>query len=46
MRGSVIKRGNSWSVVVEVGRNPTTGTRIRKWHSGYRTKKEAERARR
>ncbi len=45
MRGSVIKRGNSWSVVVEVGRDATTGRRVRKWHSGYRTKKEAERAR-
>lgn len=45
MRGTVIKRGSSWSVVVEVGRDATTGKRIRKWHSGYRTKKEAERAR-
>jgi integrase len=45
MRGSIIKRGRSWAVVVEVGRDPTTGKRIRKWHSGYRTKRDAERAR-
>lgn len=45
MRGTVIKRGNSWAVVVEVGRDPNTGKRVRKWHSGYRTKRDAERAR-
>lgn len=45
MRGSIIKRGNSWSVVVEVGRDPITGRRVRKWHSGFSTKKDAERAR-
>ena len=45
MRGTVIKRGNSWAVVVEVGRDPSTGKRVRKWHSGYRTKRDAERAR-
>jgi integrase len=41
----VIKRGKSWAVVVEVGRDPNTGKRVRKWHSGYRTKRDAERAR-
>jgi integrase len=45
VRGTVIKRGNSWAVVVEVGRDPNTGKRVRKWHSGYRTKRDAERAR-
>jgi integrase len=45
MRGTVIKRGNTWSVVVEVGRDPTSGERVRKWHSGFKSKKEAERAR-
>jgi integrase len=45
MRGTIIKRGNSWAVVVEVGRDPSTGKRVRKWHSGYRTKRDAERAR-
>ena len=44
MRGTVIKRGTSWSVVIDLGRDGT-GRRVRKWHSGYRTKKEAERAR-
>jgi integrase len=44
MKGTVIKRGGSWSVVLEVGRD-ANGRRIRKWHSGYRSRKEAERAR-
>ncbi len=45
MRGTIIKRGNSWAVVIEVGRDPRTGKRVRKWHSGFRTKRDAERAR-
>ena len=45
MRGTVIKRGRSWAVVVDVGRNPFTGQRVRRWHSGYSTKRDAERAR-
>ena len=45
MKGAVIKRGGKWSVVVDVGRDATTGRRIRRWHSGYSTKREAERAR-
>lgn len=45
MRGSIIKRGKSWSVVVDIGRDPETGNRRRKWHPGYRTRKEAEVAR-
>lgn len=44
MKGTVIKRGASWSVVIDLGRDET-GRRVRKWHSGYRTKKDAERAR-
>ncbi|HEY3670029.1 MAG TPA: site-specific integrase [Acidimicrobiia bacterium] len=44
MRGSVIKRGNSWSVVIDFGRD-AAGKRMRKWHSGFETRKEAERAR-
>lgn len=44
MRGTVIKRGSKWSVVIDAGRDPE-GNRIRKWHSGYSTKKEAEAAR-
>lgn len=45
MRGSVIKRGTKWAVVVDLGADPLTGKRRQKWHSGYRTRKEAERAR-
>jgi integrase len=45
MRGSVVRRGNKWAVVIELDRDPITGKRHQKWHSGYRTKKEAERAR-
>lgn len=44
MRGTVIKRGKTWSVVVDLGRD-SAGQRVRRWHSGYRTRKEAERAR-
>lgn len=45
MRGSVVKRGTKWAVVVDAGRDGATGKRRQKWHSGYRTRKEAERAR-
>jgi integrase len=45
VRGSVIKRGKTWSVVVDLGRDAETGRRQRKWHSGYRTRREAEQAR-
>ena len=44
MRGSVVKRGDGYSVVVELDRDPITGKRRQKWHSGYRTKRDAERA--
>jgi integrase len=44
MRGSVVKRGDGYSVVVELERDPITNKRRQKWHSGYRTKKDAERA--
>jgi len=45
MKGTIVKRGNRYSVVVELDRDPTTGKRRREWHSGYRTKREAESAR-
>jgi integrase len=44
MRGSVVKRGAGYSVVVELDRDPVTGKRRQKWHSGYPTKRAAERA--
>ncbi len=37
MKGTIVKRGHSYSVVVELDRDPTTGKRRREWHSGYRT---------
>jgi len=44
VRGTVVKRGNGYSVVLDLGRGPDN-KRIRKWHAGYRTKRDAERAR-
>lgn len=43
MRGHIRKRGNTWSVVVDLGRDHE-GRRRQKWHSGFRTKRDAERA--
>jgi hypothetical protein len=43
-RGSIIKRGSTYSVVLDLGRGPD-GRRVRRWHSGCRTKRDAERAR-
>jgi integrase len=45
MKGTIIKRGASYSVVVELDRDPVTGKRRREWHSGYPTKRDAETAR-
>jgi integrase len=45
MRGSIVKRGNRYSVVIELDRDPLSGKRRREWHSRYRTKREAEEAR-
>jgi integrase len=44
MRGSIVKRGGGYSVVLDLGRGPD-GRRIRKWHSGFKTMRDAERAR-
>jgi integrase len=44
-RGSVVKRGGTYAVKLELPPDPVTGQRRQKWHSGYRTKKEAEQAR-
>jgi integrase len=43
VRGTVIRRGSTYSVVLDLGKGPD-GKRIRKWHSGYSTKKAAEQA--
>ncbi|HEV7208308.1 MAG TPA: Arm DNA-binding domain-containing protein, partial [Mycobacteriales bacterium] len=45
MRGSVLKKGDHWYVKIELDPDPGTGRRRQKWHSGYRTKRDAERAR-
>ena len=34
MRGSVVKKNDRWYVVIE-DRDPATGARKRRWHSGY-----------
>ena len=44
MRGHVRRRGKSWSLVVDNGRDPTTGKRRQKWFSGFKTRGEAENA--
>ena len=45
MRGSVVRRGDRWYVKVELDPDPVTGRRRQRWHSGYATKKDAERDR-
>ncbi len=42
MTGSVVRRGKSWSVVVDTGNDPLTGRRRQRWHGGHRTKRDAE----
>jgi integrase len=44
MRGHVRRRGKGWCVVVELPRDPATGKRRQKWHSGFERKRDAERA--
>ena len=41
MRGTVIRRGKKWSFVIDVGYNEN-GKRIRRWHSGFDLKKQAQ----
>jgi integrase len=41
MRGHVCKRGNSWAVVYDEGRDQG-GKRIQRWKSGFATRKEAQ----
>ena len=45
MKGYIRKRGEkSWSVVVELPRDPVTGKRRQQWHTVKGTKRDAERA--
>jgi len=43
LRGQIRKRGDSWAVIVSLGRDPLSGKYRKKWHTVYGTKKEAER---
>lgn len=43
MRGTVRKRGNKWSVIVDIGIDEK-GKRQQKWKGGYETKKAAQAA--
>lgn len=45
MQGSIVRRGKKWCVVLDLGRDAVAHKRKQKWHSGYATKKDAERAR-
>jgi hypothetical protein len=43
MRGHIIKRyADSWSIVIDIARDPETGKRKQQWYSIKGTKKEAE----
>lgn len=41
MRGSVVKRGKTFSIVYDLGKD-TNGKRLQKWESGFATKRLAE----
>lgn len=43
-RGTVIQRGKAFAVIIDRGADAVTGKRRRDWHSGYSTRKEAEKA--
>jgi hypothetical protein len=44
MRGSVRRRGRTWTYVVDVGRDPATGRRRQRSKGGFATRREAEKA--
>jgi len=44
MKGSVIKRGLTWSYIVDIGKDPVTGKRKQKSKGGFKKKKDAEAA--
>jgi len=41
-RGSVFKRGSTYTVKVDIGRDPETGKRRTHWMGGFRLKREAD----
>jgi integrase len=42
MKGTIVKRGHTYSIVYDLGYG-STGKRKQKWESGFRTKREAQR---
>ena len=42
MRGTVVKRGNKWSICYYIGKTENVKWK-QKWESGFPTKREAER---
>jgi integrase len=43
-RGAVVKRGSTWSYVIDLAPDPASGKRRQRWKGGFRTRKEAEAA--
>ena len=41
MKGSIVKRGSTYSIIFDVGMDPK-GKRKQKWISGFKTKKAAQ----
>ncbi len=44
MKGHVRKRGATWTIVYDIGRDPDTGRRRQRWQGGFVTKRDAERS--
>ncbi len=44
MRGYYRKRGDKWSFTIDIGKDPVTGKRKQRTKSGFKTKKEAQKA--
>lgn len=44
MKGTVLKRGETYSYIVDIGKDPVTGKRKQKMKGGFKRKKEAESA--
>jgi hypothetical protein len=42
MRGSVLKRGRTWTYVLSLGREPGSGKKRQRWVGGFNTKADAE----
>ncbi|MED4533587.1 Arm DNA-binding domain-containing protein [Metabacillus fastidiosus] len=42
MKGSIIKRGASWTYIIDIGKDPVTGKRRQRTKGGFRRQKDAE----